>query len=131
MIPRANKSQKAVRNRNVYGEYEIRPYVGANATGNTMVLDNFIWIWEIATLVAFIVLTIAAWIRGWGWKACLPFGLTALASGMGGMLQELLELPRLTPLHALAIFLPWDLIVMGVLAWMVAFPPASEGTGSR
>jgi hypothetical protein len=96
-----------------------------------MALDSFIWIWEIATLVAFIVLTIAAWIRGWRWKACLPFGLVALASGMGGMFQELLVLARLTPLHALAIFLPWDLIVMGVLAWMVAFPPGSEGTGSR
>lgn len=88
-----------------------------------MVLDSFIWIWEIGTLAAFIVLTIAAWVRGWHWKACLPFGLAALASGTGGALQELLDLPRLTPLHALVIFLPWDLIVIGILAWMVAFPP--------
>ena len=82
-------------------------------------------------MVVIVVLTIAAWARGWGWKACLPFGLMALASGTGGMLQELLELPRLTPLQALAIFLPWDLILMGVLAWMVAFPPDSADPGSK
>jgi len=88
-----------------------------------MAVGSLIWIWEIGTLAAFIVLTIAAWVRGWRWRACLPFGLVALASGTGGAMQELLDLPRLTPLHALAIFLPWDLIVIGVLAWMVAFPP--------
>jgi hypothetical protein len=91
-----------------------------------MFLDNFALIWEIASLVAIVGLTIVAWIRGWGWKACFPFGLSALASGLGGFLQELLDLPRLSPLHATVLFLPWDLVVIGILAWMVAFPPVAK-----
>jgi hypothetical protein len=91
-----------------------------------MSLNNLLLLWEIVSLVAFTGLTIAAWIRGWRWRACFPFGLAALASGTGGFLQEFLELPRLTPLHATVLFLPWDLVVIGVLAWMVAFPPASK-----
>lgn len=91
-----------------------------------MSLNNLLWLWEIVSLVAFTGLTIAAWVRGWRWRACFPFGLAALASGAGGFLQEFLELPRLTPLHATVLFLPWDLVVIGILAWMVAFPPASK-----
>jgi hypothetical protein len=90
-------------------------------------METVIWMWEIGTLAAFIVLTIVAWVRGWGWRACLPFGLVALASSTGGVLQELWNLPPLTPLHALAIFLPWDMIIIGVLVWMVGFPPRRGG----
>ncbi|MBI4961689.1 MAG: hypothetical protein HY913_00280 [Desulfomonile tiedjei] len=88
-----------------------------------MAFSNLLWIWEIVSLATFIGLTIIAWIRGWRWKACFPFGLAALASGVGGFLQEMMELPRLSPLQATVLFLPWDLVVIGILAWMVAFPP--------
>jgi hypothetical protein len=97
-----------------------------------MTTNTLVWIWEIASGAAFIVLTVVAWARGWGVKALLPAGLAVMASVAGGFLQEMLGLPRIEPFHAMILFMPWDLIVIGILAWMVSYPPVPRNeSGSQ